>query len=374
MDKLLDIAKINDSQIKSIVSRSTAQQLSSLAEPCYYPDLKKYYYEFLKACNLTEKDIREFTKRRWTGKKESKFMTNMDAISNFYIFLMQYFLKKRDKQTYLYLMLFYVIRQYTGLMNKHFSFCKDDVFKYALETLTKTHLFSREKSISNALYYIAQEMIRRWTKSIANNDLDSIGLFMREARHRVSQSVKSFAQTYYSASEKGLGIQTQELPTDNEDEDNAYQQQTQEKANKLIDDITKKIVIYRYTDRKSQEQARRLSKINSSIATQITSKLNNTKFSDNIRLIYRLYFKEITSMNQICGSDYEKHVRGMMSIKRTKSKIYFKQQIGILLDSILDEFNYKDNYNKLTSQTQFLINLYLAYYLTMLIKTSTCLK
>jgi uncharacterized protein (UPF0147 family) len=370
MEQLLAKAKIKDSQLKTLITRIVSKNLSSLSEPCFYPELKKHYYELLKLTGLTEKDIKEFKKRRWAGKKEAKFATNMNAIANFYVFLLQYFLSKKDKQTYTYLMILYVIRHYANLMHKHFKYCNPDAFKYAMETLTKTHLFAREKTISNALYYMAQEMIRRWTTALSKNDLDAIGLFMRESRHRVSQSTKSFAQTYYKISEKGIGIKTQESP--DEDDENNYQQQSGQQAVKLIDNITKNITVYRSVDRKAQEEARKISKINASIATQITTKLSNTKNSDLIRTIFRLYLKELKDAKQICGKDYEKHIRSLMSIKRTRQEIYFKQQINVLLERVLKDFGYLQKYRKLTNQTQFYITLFLAYYLTMLIRNNVC--
>jgi len=373
MEQLLQKSKIKDSQLKTLITRIVAKNLSALAEPCFYPELKKHYYEMLKLTGLTEKDVKEFKKRRWAGKKEAKFATNMDDIANFLIFLIQYFLKKRDKQAYTYLMTLYVIRHYANLMHKHFKYCNEDAFKYALETLTKTHLFAREKTISNALYYMAQEMMRRWTSALQKNDLDAIGMFMRESRHRVSQSIKSFAQTYYKISEEGIGIRTGEDPS--EDSEDSYQQQTGgEKSTKLVDSIVQKITVYRYSDRKSQEEARKISKINASLATQILSKLNNTKHSDSIRLILKLYVKDLQDANQICGKQYEKYVRDLMSLKRTKLKIYFKQQVNILLMKLLKEIGYSKKYSKLTSQTQFLINLFLAYYLTMLVRNTVCVK
>lgn len=373
MKELLSKSKIDNIKLKNLIVRIVSKNLSSLSEPCYYPELKKHYYELLKITELTEKDIKDFVKRRWSGKKESNFATNTDSISNFLVFLLQYFLLKKDNLSYNYVMILYIIRHYTNLMHKHFKFCNPNSFKYALETLTKTHLFSREKTISNALYYMAKEMIRRWTESLRKNDLDSIGLFMREARHRVSQSVKSFAQTYYKISEEGTGIKTEELPSETEDE-NSYQIQSTEKSIRVIDDITKKITVYKYFNKKLQEDARRISKINASLATQIISKLNNTKYSDLILLIFKLFVRDISNINQICGKDYENYVRQLMSIKRTKAKVYFKQQINILLIEILKEFNFSNKYEELTSQTQFLINLFLALYLVSILKETICIK
>jgi uncharacterized protein YqiB (DUF1249 family) len=100
--------------------------------------------------------------------------------------------------------------------------------------------------------------------------------------------------------------------------------------------------------------------------------LNNTKYSDLLRIILKKYIEELSDMKQLCGKSYDDHIRKLMSLKRTKQKIYFKQQINILLTSLLKDFKYLDKYNKQTSQTQFLMNLFLAYYLTMIIKNTLC--
>ncbi len=369
MDQLLKKVKINDARLKSHIARIVAKNLSALSEPCYYPEVKKHFYELLKITGLTEKDVKEFAKRRWKGRKEAKFGTQSNAIANFYVFLLQYFLKKRDKTTYKYLMIFFIIRHYANLMHKTFKYCNEEAFRYALEVLTKTHLFSREKTISNALFYIAGEMVKRWSRCLRTNDLDAISRFMQDSRTRVSQSMKSFAQTYYKAAEEGSGLRRGEEPSE---EENVYQIKAADKGNKLADEITKKITVYRFSDHKAQEASRTLAKINSSLATQIVSKLNNTKYSDNLRIIFRLFMKDLKDTSSLCGKKYETYVRQLMSIKRTKMKIYFKQQVNILLLNLLDEIDYKSKYEKLTSQTQFLINLYLAYYLTMVLKNSVC--
>lgn len=370
MDQMLKKVKINEPALKRLVTQVVGKNLGALVEPCYYPEIKKYYYDFLKLTGLTENDLKEFTKRRWKGRKEAKFAIHSDPLANFYVFLMQYFLEKRDKTMYSYLMILYIIRHYANLMHKTFKYCNPDVFKYALEVLTKTHLFARERSIPSAISYIAQEMIRRWTRGLRNNDLDDISKFMQESRHRVSQSLKSFAQTYYKAHEEGAGLKSEEEPSD--DEENSYQIKAAEKGIRLADEITKKITVYRFTDHRAQESARKLAKINSSLATQIVSKLNNTKYSDNLRVIFRLFLKDLPDAKSLCGNKFESFVRQLMSIKRTKMKIYFKQQINVLLMNILDEIDFKSDYGKLTSQTQFLINLFLSYYLTMVLKNTIC--
>ena len=52
--------------------------------------------------------------------------------------------------------------------------------------------------------------------------------------------------------------------------------------------------------------------------------------------------------------------------------IYFKQQIELLLIDVLKDKRFKKSYDKLTNQTQFQIKLFLAYYLTLLMRNSVC--
>ena len=371
MKELTSKLKMNESRMKRIVVNVISSNLSSLATPCFYPELKKHLYEFLRMSGLTEKDIKEFTKRRWKGRKESKFRAQSDPIANYYVFLIQYFLKKRDKNGYKHFMIFYLIRHYANLMRKYFKYCNDETFKYALEILTRTHLFAREKTIPNALFFMSDEMIRRYTKALQKNDLDGISKFMQESRNRVEQSLRSFASTYYKTAEAGTGLKTEEIPDDDENE-NSYKDVTRETGTRLIDDMVRKITVYRYIDHKGLEESRRLAKVNAALATQIVSKLNDTKYVDNLRITLRLFVKDLKDAKSLCGKDYYPYVRKLMSVKRTRSQIYFKQQIGLLLSDVLKKVGYSKKYNNLTSQTQFLINLFLAYYVTMILRNSVC--
>ena len=293
MDELLQKIKMNEPRLKRLVVNIISSNLSSLSEPCYYPELKKHYYELLRLCNFTEKDIKEFSKRRWAGRKEAKFAAQSNPIANFYVFLMQYFIKKRDKTTYRNLMIFYVVRHYANLMRKYFKYCIDDTFKYALETLTRTHLFSREKTIPNALFFLSDEMIRRWTKALQKNDLDLISKFMQESRNRLEQSLRSFASTYHNAAKAGSGLKTEVMPSDDDENEDAYQTVTKETGARLVDNVVRKITVYRHVDHKAMNEARIEAKINSALATQIVNKLNNTKYGDNLRTTYKLYVKEL---------------------------------------------------------------------------------
>ena len=371
MEELLKKAHIQDEQLKRLVTRLVSTNLGGLSEPCFVPSVKKDYYEFLHYAGLNDSDLRDFKKKIWSGRKEEKFAHLFkDNASSFYFFLMWYFLKKRDVQTATYLFIYFTIRQYSQQMDRYFTkFCNPQVFTYTLNSLTKTHLFAREKTIPSALYYLSIELMKRYSDKIKEFDLDGISSYFMETRHRVSQSLRSFASVYYKASEEGQSISAHD---NQEDDENQYQVQDQEKANRIIERVAHLITVYQQIDEDVKEEARQISKINVGLATGLVSKLSNTRFSDNIRIILKLFFKDITSVKTICGKEYYSYVRQLMSIKRTTSKIYFKQQVSLLLDDVVKELGYKKQYSKLTSQTQFLIHLFLAYYITLILRKGMC--
>jgi hypothetical protein len=82
--------------------------------------------------------------------------------------------------------------------------------------------------------------------------------------------------------------------------------------------------------------------------------------------------KNLQDVPYLCGPEFIQYVRSLMSVKRTKARIYFKQQIHILLEALIKDLDYEKEYQALTKQTQSLINLYLAYYITMVMRNMVC--
>ena len=130
MQILLEKSNINFDLLKRTVHRLTANELSELSVPCYYPSLKKFYYEFLHISKLKETDVKEFVKRFYKGTPAAKWKLHRDPISNLYIFLMYALLQRREVTAFKSMMIFYVIRNYTNLIHKHIQFCNKDVFRY----------------------------------------------------------------------------------------------------------------------------------------------------------------------------------------------------------------------------------------------------
>jgi hypothetical protein len=368
MNELLSKAKIDKPRLKSYLTQRVAHELSALSEPCYYPSLKKDYFEMLGMCELTDRDIKNHVKKFYAGNKAAKFLLQQDAQRNFLIFMMYYFLRQRDASSFVTTMVYTTIREYTNYMSSNLQYCNPAIFSASLDRIARTHLFAREKTIPNALYYLAQELTKRYTSLISEPTADGVAKFITESRHRVAQSVRGFLRTYYDLSKSGIGYRS---PQETESGDE-YQYDSMEKGERLVGDITKKITVYREIDRKAIDDSRKLTKISTSLATLLINELSDVKYSDSVKGVLSFFIKDLKNVKAICGTAYFTYVRDLMATKRTNKTIYFKQQVGELLDKLLTEIGYKNRFNRLSSQTQFLISLFLAYYITMVMRNSIC--
>jgi hypothetical protein len=368
MDILLQKANIDERKLKTYLVQIVANDLTNLSEPCYYPKIKVHYYQILHLCDLTEKDIKEFVERfyRETEAGEKKWLLQQNPYSNLLIFLMHYFLSKKDQTAYSSAITYYVITMYTNLMYINLKYCNPDVFRYTLEHLNKTHLFIREKTISGSLFHMAREMQRRWTSSFLKADPETIVKFITECRHRISQSVKSFVKLYYKAKEEGLGFKS---PDEGE---TGEEYQPLDKRGELIDKVSKKITLYKEIDRAAIDDARKITKIRESLATMIVHELSNLEYTDDIKLILELFLKNLKEVHTICGKEFYQYIRSLMAVKKTTQKVFFKQQVGFLLEKILTKLDYIESYKKFTSQTQFFILSFLAFYITLVFRHYMC--
>jgi hypothetical protein len=368
MQYLIQEANIDIVRLKKSILQIVAQELSKLSEPCYYPQLQKTYRELLHNSGLTDAQIKESVSAFYSGTPASKWLLTKDDQRHYLIFLMHYFLIKNDQVGYSATLVLYMIREYSNLMHKQIQFCNPEIFNYVLNRLSPTHLFVREKTISNAIFFLSKEIQKRYTTILLNPEPMTIVKFIMEARTRVSKSIKSFAELYYKYAKEGGAIRT---PKETETGDQ-IEFQTDQKSIKIIETVVKNITVYRQVDKKALEEARQLTKISNKVAIEVITGLSNTKFSDDITLILQLFLKDITNVNRICGKEYYSHVRALMSIKRTISQVYFKKSVTDLLEKDLEEIGLLKRYKGLTSQTRYFLSLFLAYYITLCLKNLVC--
>jgi hypothetical protein len=372
MEILKNKIVFNESLVKRFIITNVGRELSALSTPCYYPKTKKVYFDLLSLLKISDKDVKEFIKRTYKGTKAENFKLVSDVTTNIFLVLMHLFLQKNDRSAFFSTLLYFMIINYSRLIHKQIQYCYEDSFKYTLDTITKTHLFAREKTISNSIYFLSLQVQKSFEGDLKSWDIDRVILFLSTSRSRISQSVKSFAEHYYRNKKEGAGIKTQIDYTDDEGNSNVYQYQVLKRGQKLVDDITKDITMYKSIDQKVFEEARALTKIKTSIATIIASNVSNEKHINNIRILLQLYIKEIPDVTSLCGKEFYSVVKRLMAVKRTIAQLYFKAQINILLIDILKDSQFLKVYQTYTPQTQFIINSFLAFYITLLVRRKAC--
>ena len=373
MDQLLEKAKVDLRGLRREIEKLAAFEVTNLSEPCYYPKTKKFYFILLNSLKLKDADVKEFVKRTYKGTKASSWTIYQDPATNLLLVIMRLFLQNGWTKAYLSALIYHLVIQYSRVMHSTLPYCNPDIFRSTIETLTRTHLFVRERSVGNALLYLANQISRqkKMTDNLLGWTIDEIVNFQVMTRSRVAQSAHSFITNYHKVREEGGAIKGQEEP-ETEDEKWKAQYQILERGKKAIDDVVKKFVVYKLIDQKALDEAKKLSKVKTSFAVVISDALRDKKYSDDIRMILKLYIKGIDNSNQLCGNGYDAYVKKLMAVKRTRAQVYFKQQINILLIKMLKDTKNKNAYDSYTSQTQFIINSFLAYYITSTFKNSIC--
>lgn len=366
MDKLLEKSNIDNRKLTNFLKTITTRELSNLSEPCYYPQIRRYKTDLYKYTNLNKNDIKDFIKRFYKGTKWSRFQLHNDDYSNLLIFIMYYYLKNNDKSNFLITIVFYNIRQYSNVLHKMIKFCNEEIFKYALENISNNHLFKREKTIGNSLYFLSSQYSKQYSSSIKNKDVDKIGKFVQESRHRINQSLKSFATIYYDTYEQNKAFKS---PTefDGEEIDIPI-----ERGKVLIDKFINKMTVYKQYDKEALKDSVKDVNIKRDMSYDIIKELADTKYNEHLTIILRLLLNRMKDLDTICSDEFKEHVKKLMVLKRTREKIYFKQQINILLTVILRSINELNNYNNLTSSKQFSINLFLSYYISLSFRNYIC--
>lgn len=356
----------NKNRLKSFLIKSVTNELSGLSEACYYPKIHRYYYELLDLCKISEKELKTFVKETYFPTKAKDFLLVNDPYTNLILIISHFFLTQRDAVTAQTAIIFLHLKFYTSTVTINIRYCNTHVFLAALERIPKTHLFKREKTIGNALMYLSREIMKKYRKTINDWSVESLIALIQQARHRISQSVKSFAKSYYQVVKDKGGFRT---PSEEEE---PFGKIALEKGKKLIDDVVSDMTVYKHIDKKSLAEAKTITKISIVTASKLVSALNNVKFSEKITTCLNLFIKDLSRISDLCRTEYFKYVRLLMSVKRSKKPIYFKQQIILLTEELVKEFNFYDSYKKLSFQSKFMINLFIAMYITMVLRNRVC--
>ena len=161
MKGLLNKSNVNKSVLRRKVFNDAGNESSNLSKHCYFPPFKKEYFTLLHLCGLSDKDFSDFVTRFYVFDEERKSKDKIlrDHGTNLLLFIMHYFLINNEYQTYLSTMNLLCIKFYSSRLNVHFpSYCNEENFQRALDSLPKNHIFAREKTIAGALMFFTKEV------------------------------------------------------------------------------------------------------------------------------------------------------------------------------------------------------------------------
>lgn len=375
MKELLDKSNINRSLLRRKVFNDAGNESSNLSKHCYFPPFKKEYFDLLHLCGLTDKAIGEFVVRFYVFESERKSKDKIlrDHGTNLLLFILHYFIENNEYQTYLSAMNLLCIKFYSSRLRVHLpSYCDEEVFQRTLDNLPKNHIFSREKTIASALMFFAKTLARKHEKELKDfNNPEKISLFIYECRHRIAQSVRSFADLYYKISKESTEkTYTQQEEIVSQDENQIGQM---DRKQKLASETSRDITVYKHKNIKARDAAKQLTKINQLTADMVIDILSDSKYHDDVRIILELFLREIKTKDEICGKLFIQLVQKLMSVKRTKKQIYFKQQVTNLTCKLVKTTRtMEDKYEHLTTQSKFYVSLFVAYYLTFFLRNKIC--
>lgn len=362
----------NKIKLRNYFFKLSATELLQLSEPCYGPKLKKYENEIYALMALDKKTIQISLAKFYENSRVKGWLLESDPMTNLLILYMYYFLSIKDTKAFSAVMLYYNIRIYSNLYYKTFTFCLPNIFLYTIETINRSHIYAREKTIANAITHFSKEMIRRWEQDIEKLDNpDNISKFIRECRHRHSQSIKSFATAYYKNHEEGknIGVDYESIMQDGDEKAMESTARTPKAVDKLIDKIT----MYGFVDKQALHNSQQLSKVNLHYAEKMANQLSNPSYHTHINFILKFYVGKLKKLSDLCSTGYIRSVRNLLK-SRNETNQEFKNHIVELNQSLFQAMGMVKQYNSFTLQTRYAYISFITFYLTMTLRHDVCGK
>ena len=364
------INKVDDRALEELIYSSVSENLSKLSEVCWYPKLKVIYHEFLHVFNVKEGDIDDLGERYWKGLPEANWLLQNDNSVLFYIFVMYYLEVKKKSKLLEVFMIFYMIRNYTNLAYRYIKYCNPETFLATLENLSHQHLFIQKKNIPSAIQYLAEESLKRYSNTFKDPDKNKkeVSKFIQETRHRLNQSMRSFANKYYEMSASGTKIKQPY------DDDNSSSQHTEIKVSNVITtDIANRICVHREIDHNILNLSIMYSKNSKVLSQEMVKVLSTNKYYDYVHNTLDVFIKVISDISLLCTENkFLNLLDDLMSTKRKDEYGNFKKHIGDLTYLLMKDLKLESNFNSFSNVKQRIIYKFVATYLVLFLKVKLC--
>jgi hypothetical protein len=350
----LDIGSNDTTKIYRYVSRIVGNELSSVSNSCYRPNLVTYRNQFFSVMKYEKQQGREFKKQ--VSKKISGFGIFQDDFTICILMGLVHFGRENHKELAKLFYLLLTLKFYNSVVFKSFPrFCSDPLWDMALTKISATHLFRSRGGIANALIHVTNSLFDIYSPAILTKEMSEKD-FLRitqDLRTRISQSMKSFAETYYKlqkSNSAGMG----------EAEDT---EETQG-SDLIADRISSSICTYNQIDVRVRDIAITKSGINRDIAETITEDISVVNHRDKIKFIIIL-LNRIYPLRKIC-----KETTRNTLVRKIESGAKFGKYV--VKDEILDLlYNTELGYRLKSIHTKQLV-MFFSHYLTLYLQKKIC--
>jgi hypothetical protein len=367
--------KFNQQSIYRLIAREVGLNINGLSEPCYVVHTQNFEKIMYRELGVTKKEMQIFAKQSedTLGPKGSG-QTARVPFTFTLAYLYYRFIRANKSKIAETVLLYLLIKTYGSTMAKGFSkWCDSDVFRYTIDNLVKVHLFYREKTIANALIFLSKGIHKRYFQRIRKNpnwNPELMHDMVIETRTRVSQSTKSFVNSYMKNSSAGKGVSAQQEPTD-DDKRNMMQTTTGADGRAAaIEKFLKSIFVYKNHDRKAVDEAKKISRVKNNLAETVIPLIHHRSSEENIKIILTSFMKNILDTQSLCGPQLTIIVKKLMLIRSYKDTFVFKNLIESFTNSLIDSL--KPNTNHISSRDETSLKLFVALYITFSFRNLFC--
>jgi hypothetical protein len=353
--------------LRRFIESNVGNELSKMAQDCYYPRVAPLFKELMMRTNTNEKMLKEYSRRRYP---QYKFKLLHDDYTTLLILITQYFInEKKDEIGARWTYNLFAIRYYSNIMHKYIKVgCNPDYWRYAMEHISHSHLFRTKKTVGNSVLYLSQQVYQRHHKDMVDDDAEGIMKMILYLRSRINQSSRSFFVHYYKASSEKKKLST------TSDDKEAYARETfEQNIKKFSDRISKDLCVYGKVNKKAATDAQRLTRFNKTLAVRYTQALNNVKYVEQVETIYMLMLRGLTAMDEVCTNKFLDHIKRLMAVKTSSKPVYTKKNLIELHDKgIIPDLELDDWFKNLSIQTKKVSRDYLIYYLAFFMRSYIC--
>jgi len=356
-DSFVELSNDVYKDLKRYMANSAAIEISNLDKPCYQSKYLKYKSDIEYMLKL-DREKRKLFLKQFRSKYRNFKLINDDFTLDL-IMLLIYTFKVKDYEFSRIVSLFLSIKFYTSLIKIMFPLtCNESKWNLALSKLSSKHLFKTEKSISLSISYLNKVVLDKYKSDFIKSEIDDEVLvkYVFELRSRIAQSLKSFANLYYSV------IPGETFVVDDFDKD----EQVKTSESNLSIMITDRICVYSEIDERAVLLSAKYSGVLQNVASEIVEEISSVEYKESLGFLLVLLFRAVTDV---------------------KKTFCYERNRTSLIRKILSGSVYVGKYNLKKNITDFLSNLqtvrfskeskiksvnFLLHYLTLYIQKKIC--